>query len=97
MLSRPVCSYITIQIVELHVWTVIVWMVMHRITCLKNERLDFVSTEYILCHIIKVDVVAIIEDHLGIYGRRATHGGKMVHGFMPTITFIYPDGELCTT
>ena len=30
-------------------------------------------------------VMSIIEEHLGIYGRRAMYGGKMGHGFMPSI------------
>ena len=30
--------------------------------------------------------MAMIEEHLEIYGRRETNGGKMGHGFMPTIT-----------
>ena len=83
--SHPVHSCITRQIIELHVWTVIVWLVMHRITCLEYERMDFVFTEYFQCPIIKMDVMAIIEEHLGIYVRIASHRGKMEHGFMPTI------------
>ena len=35
--------------------------------------------------IIKMDFVSIIEETLGIEGRRATHGGKMVHLFKPPI------------
>ena len=30
-------------------------------------------------------VMTIIEDHLGIEGRRATNQGKMVNGFIPPI------------
>ena len=41
---------------------------------------------------MSVDI--IIEEQLGIEGRRETHGGKIGHGFMPPITSIYPDGEL---
>ena len=61
MVSHPVQYCITIQILELHVWTVIVWLVMHRITCLKDEILDAVSTKYIQCPIIKMYVTAIIK------------------------------------
>ena len=86
MLSHPVHSCITIQILELCVWIVIVWLAMHIITCLKDEILDVVSKNYIQCPIIKMDAMGIIEEHLGIKGGRATHGGEMGHGFMPTIT-----------
>ena len=30
-------------------------------------------------------VMSIIEEHLGIYRRTAMYGGKMGHGFMPSI------------
>ena len=66
MVYRPVCSCITIQIIELCVWSVIVWIFVHRITCLKDEILDVVSTKYIQYPIIKMDVMAIIEEHLGV-------------------------------
>ena len=66
MVSYTVHSCITIKILELHIWTVIVWLVMHRITCLEYEILDFVSTKYAQCPITKMAVMAIIEEHLGI-------------------------------
>ena len=66
MVSRPVHYCITIQIIELHVWTFIVWLVMHRIACLKDERLDVLYTKYIQFPIIKMAVMSIIEYHLGI-------------------------------
>ena len=39
---------------------------MHIITCLKDEILDVLSKKYTQCPIIKMDVMAIIEEHLGI-------------------------------
>ena len=66
MVSHPVNSCITIKIIELHVWTVIVWMVMHRITCLEYERLDVVFKKYVQYPIIKMAAVDIIEEHLGV-------------------------------
>ena len=39
---------------------------MHIITCLKDERLDVVFTKYIHFPIIKMDVMAIKEEHLEI-------------------------------
>ena len=66
MVPHPVHYCITIQILELHVWTVIVRLVIHRIICLKDEILDVASTKYIQCPIIKMAVMAIIEEHLGI-------------------------------
>ena len=44
--------FITINITELHVWTVIIWLVMHRITCLDYEWLDVVFTKYVQCPIL---------------------------------------------
>ena len=76
MVSRPLHYCITIQILELHVWTVTVWMVMHKITCLDDERPYVMFTKYTQRPIITIAVMAIIEEHLGILGRRATHGGK---------------------
>ena len=43
MVSHTVHSCITIQIIELHVWTIIVWMVMHTIIWLEYERLYVLS------------------------------------------------------
>ena len=74
MVFYPVHSYVIIQILELHVWNIVVWLVVHRITYLKDERLDIVSTKYIQCPIIKMAAMAIIEEHLGIQGIIATHG-----------------------
>ena len=65
---------------------------MHRITFLDYKQLYVVLTKYVQCPIIKISVMTIIEDHLGGLGRRATHGGKMGHGFMPTIT-IHVEGS----
>ena len=47
--------------------------------------MDVMSTKYAKFSIIKMAVMAIIEEHLVIYGRRSTYGGEMVHGFMPNI------------
>ena len=66
MVSHLAKYFITTQILEIHVWTVIIWLVMHITTCLKYERLDVVSTKYIHCPIIKIDIMTIIEDHLVI-------------------------------
>ena len=66
MLYHPVHSCITIRVLEFHVWTVIIYMVMHIITCLEFEKLDVVFTKYVQCPIIKMAVMAIIEEHLGI-------------------------------
>ena len=66
MVSHPVHSCMTIQILDIHVWNVIVWLVMHRIIFLKYERPDVASTKYIQRPIIKMAVVEIIEDHLGM-------------------------------
>ena len=60
MLSHPVCSCITIHILELHVWIFIVWMVMHRNTCLEYERLFVVFTNYVQFPIIKMSIMGII-------------------------------------
>ena len=49
MVSHPVHSYITLHIIELHVWNIIVCLVMHRITCLEYERMDFVFMKYLQC------------------------------------------------
>ena len=40
MVSRPGHSCITIKIIGHNVWTFIVWLGMHIITCLENEILD---------------------------------------------------------
>ena len=66
MVSHPVHYLITLQMLKLHVWNVIGWMVMQRTTCLKYEILDAISTKYVQCHIIKMTAMAIIEDHLCI-------------------------------
>ena len=66
MVYRLVHSCITIKILELHVWTVIVWLVMYRTTCLKDEILCVVSKKYAQCPTIKTAVMAIIEEHLGV-------------------------------
>ena len=66
MVSRPVHSCITIKILDLCVLTIIVWIVMHKITCLKDEILDILYTKYIQCPIIKIAAVSIIENHLGV-------------------------------
>ena len=86
MVSHTVNYCITIQMIYLHVCTVIFWLVVYIITCLDYEILDVVSTKYAQCPIIKLDVMAIIENHLGVWGEISTHGGKIGHGFMPTIT-----------
>ena len=85
MVSHTVCYLITIQMIEINIWIVIFFMVMHRITCFKDERPDVVSKKYIQCPTINMYAMAIIEEHSGVYGIRATYGGKMGHGFMPTI------------
>ena len=41
-------------------WNVIIWLSMHRTTCLEYERLDVVFTKYVQRPIIKMTVVAII-------------------------------------
>ena len=66
MVPHPVHSCTTIKSLELHIWTIITWLVMHIITCLKYERLDVVSTKYIKYPIIKMASMAIIEEHLGL-------------------------------
>ena len=66
MVSHPVHYLITIQNIELHFWTDIICMVMHRITCLKDGRLDVLSTKYIQFPIIKMAATDNIEYHLGI-------------------------------
>ena len=66
MVSHPVHYFITIQIIELRVWAVIVWLIVGKITCLEYERLDVVSTNYVRCPIIKMADMAIIEEHLGV-------------------------------
>ena len=68
MLSHPVHPYGTIKILDLHVWTVIVWMVTHRLACLEYERLDSVFKKYAQCPIIKMAVMDIIEERLGGLG-----------------------------
>ena len=60
MVSHPVHSCITIHIIEIHAWTVIVLLVMQRITCLEYEILDAVFTKYVQCLIMKIAVMAII-------------------------------------
>ena len=53
-------------------------------------KTGYFSAMYSQCPIIKIAVMVIIKYPLIIQGRRATHGGKMGHGFMPTITiYIY--------
>ena len=44
-----------------------------------------VTPKDVQCPIIKTSVVDIIEEVLRVQGRRATHGGKIGHGFMPPI------------
>ena len=85
-ISHLVHYCITIQIIELSVWTVILWMVMHTIIWLDYELLDVVFTEYFQWPIIKMSGMAITVEPLGIKGRRSAHGGKIGHGFMPTTT-----------
>ena len=65
MMSHIVHSCIIIKIIEIRVWTVIVWLFMHIITFLEYERLDVLFTNYFQCSIIKMAAVVIIEDHLG--------------------------------
>ena len=60
MVYHSVHSCITIQIIELHVWTGIVWLVMHIITCIEYERLYVVSIKYLQLNIIKTAVMNII-------------------------------------
>ena len=62
MVSHVVNSCITKQFIEIRVWAVIVFMVMHIITWLKDEILGIVSTNYIQRPIIKLAVMAIIEE-----------------------------------
>ena len=59
-MSHKVHAFINIKILELRVWTVIVCLVMHRITCLEYEQLDVVFTKHAQFPIIKTDVMAII-------------------------------------
>ena len=47
MVSHPVHSCIAIKIIELHVCTIIFWMVVHLITRLEYEILDVVLTKYV--------------------------------------------------
>ena len=54
MVSCPVHSFVTIQIIEIRFRAVIVWMFMHRIAWLKHEILDVVSMKYIQWPITKV-------------------------------------------
>ena len=60
MLYHPVHYCITIHILELHVWTVIIWLVMYRITCIEYEQLDAVFAKYVQFHIIKMAAISII-------------------------------------
>ena len=66
MVTHLYHSFITIKIIELHVFTVIICMVIHIIAFLKDERLDVVSMKYIQFPIIKMSGAAIIEEHLGV-------------------------------
>ena len=66
MVSHPVHSCITIQILELYRWTVIVWLVMHRTNFLKDERMYVVFTNYTQRPIIKMSVMETTEEHLEI-------------------------------
>ena len=61
MVSHPVNFFIAIQMLELNFWTLIVWMVMHIITCLEYKRLDVVFTKYVQFPIIKMAVMVTIE------------------------------------
>ena len=85
MVYHTVHYCINIQIIELRIWVIIVWLFMQIITCLMDEILDVVSMNYIQCPIVKMAVIGTIEEHLVICGRRATHGGEMGHIFMPNI------------
>ena len=46
MMSYLVHSCITIQILDINVWTIIIWPVMHRINCLEYDGLDVVFKNY---------------------------------------------------
>ena len=90
MVPCTIHSCITIQIIELQVWTIIVFLFMHRVTLLQYERLGMMTPKDIQCSIIKMAVMAIVEQHLGIQGRRAMYGGEMGHVFMsPIAIHIY--------
>ena len=56
-------SCITIQILEICVWKIVILMVMYMIYFLNDKILDVVSTQYIKCPIIKMDFMAIVEEH----------------------------------
>ena len=85
MLHHPVNYCISIEIIKLKVWTTIVWLVVHRVTCLWDERLDVVTPKDGQSPITKISIVSIIEDHLGIEGVVEINGGKMGHEFKPII------------
>ena len=83
MISHTVHYFITMKILELQVWTIVVWMIMLRVTCIQDERIYLVKPNNIQRPIIKMSVMAIIEEHLGIECIIEKPGGKMGHGFKP--------------
>ena len=48
--------------------------------------LDVVTSKGNDLPVVKISITTIIEDQLGIYGRRSTQGGEIGHGFDPSVS-----------
>ena len=60
MLPRSVNFGITIQILELQVWTIIVCLIMCIVTCLQDKGLDVVTPKYFYLPVIKIYFAEIV-------------------------------------
>ena len=66
MLSLPVHYGLAIELLNIEVWTIIIWMVISWVTWPEGEGFDMVGAEYRNLPVVKMTVMAIIEEDLWI-------------------------------
>ena len=71
-------------------------LIIYGVTWCKGKSLDVVTPEKVYPPLIKMDVVAILKEHLGVEGRRNTLWGEMGYRFIHPQWSIYPQWYIWT-
>ena len=90
ILSLSVHSGLAIDPLQLEVWPIIIWLVISRVTSLEDEGFDVVGAEYMNGPVVKMAVMAIIEEDLWIELVFSKGSLEMHHCLHPTTPVHIP-------
>ena len=79
MLSLPFRFCYAVISLQLEVGPIIIWLIIYGVTCLQDKWGDVVGLKNICGPIIKVAVIAVKEEDLGVHLARYTDARKETH------------------